>query len=313
MENDKCRKRWFPSLNASRLFSAAILLASTLGLLLGKQSPPANYDETKVGTYILPDPLIFNNGKPVRTANDWIKRRRAEVLELFASNIFGHNPSPPPPGKINYEVFDTDTKALAGKAIRKQVTINFSEKKDGPKEDLLLYIPAGARKPVPVILLLNFFGNQTSAADPAIKLATLWNPRTHEKQQAPEQSRGRASADTDRVLAHGYAFATVCYTDIEPDFKGGYVNGIRPLFFKPGQTEPASDEWGDRRMVLWSQPCDGLPREREECRCEARSYYGSLPTGQNCALGRCSGPTFCNGDLELFGRGWRLTDATELR
>ena len=133
-------------LNAFRLFSVVILLASTLGLLLGGQSPPANYDEYKVGTYILPDPLIFNNGKPVRTANDWIKRRRAEVLELFASNVFGHNPSPP--GKINYEVFDTDTKALAGKAIRKQVIISFSEKKDGPKEDLLLYIPAGARKPL---------------------------------------------------------------------------------------------------------------------------------------------------------------------
>jgi len=235
-------------LNAFRFFSVVILLASTLGLLLGGQSPPANYDEYKVGTYILPDPLIFNNGKPVRTANDWIKRRRAEVLELFASNVFGHNPSPP--GKINYEVFDTDTKALAGKAIRKQVIISFSEKKDGPKEDLLLYIPAGARKPVPVILLVNFSGNQTSAADPAIKLANIWNPRTHEKQQAPEQSRGRASADTDRVLAHGYAFATVCYTDIEPDFKGGYVNGIRPLFFKPGQTEPGSDEWG--AIGAWS-------------------------------------------------------------
>ena len=38
------------------------------------QSPPANYDESKVGSYTLPDPLVFNDGKPVRTAGDWRPR-----------------------------------------------------------------------------------------------------------------------------------------------------------------------------------------------------------------------------------------------
>jgi (4-O-methyl)-D-glucuronate---lignin esterase len=231
-----------------RLPFAAALMLSLLVTSLSQQPPAANYDESKVGTYTLPDPLRFNDGKPVLTASDWTSRRRAEVLELFATNMFGH--SPPPPKKFHYEVFDTDSNALGGKAIRKQVTIFFSDRKDGPKEDVLIYIPAVARKPAPVFLILSFGDNQTAASDPAIKLGSAWNPRTREKTQAPEQSRGRGQADTERILAHGYAFATVNYADIEPDFKGGWVSGIRPLFLRKGQTEPGPNDWG--AIGAWS-------------------------------------------------------------
>jgi hypothetical protein len=102
-----------------------------------------------------------------------------------------------------------------------------------------------------VILLINFAGNQAVSNDPAIRLATIWNPKTHERQQAPEEFRGQMKDfDLEKILARGYAFATVCYQDIEPDFKGGYVHGIRPLFLKAGQTEPAPDEWG--AIGAWS-------------------------------------------------------------
>jgi hypothetical protein len=239
------RHRYNSNLVGAALLTAAIVVA---GLAQSSQPPAANYDEAKVGTYTLPDPLIFNDGQPVRTAADWTQRRRAEVLELFATNVFGH--SPPAPKRLNYEVFDTDLNALGGKAIRKQVSIYFSARKDGPREDLLIYIPRDAPKPAPVFLLLSFGGNQAAANDPAIKLGTMWNPRTREKRQAPEDSRGRTQADTERLLSHGYAFASINYADIEPDFNGGYVSGIRPLFFKPGQTENAADEWG--AIGAWS-------------------------------------------------------------
>jgi hypothetical protein len=224
----------------------ALFFLALIGLLISAmaiaQSPPANYDEAKVGSYTLPDPLVFNNGKPVRTASDWMKRRRQEVLELFAQNMFGR--SPQPPRSIKFNVFDTDKHALVGKAVRKQVTIYFSSKPDGPKENLLIYLPANARKPVPVILSLSFSGNQTASHEPQIKLATVWNTKTHEKQQAPEESRGHEQETVEKVLARGYGYATLCYQDIEPDFKGGYAYGVRPLFFKAGQTEPSGDDWG---------------------------------------------------------------------
>ena len=226
-----------------KVFGGAALAMALLDGIAGAQTLPGNYDESKVGTYTLPDPLVFNNGKPVRSAKEWNRRRRPEILELFAANVYGH--SPQAPAELRYEVFDVDEHALAGKAVRKQVTIYFSAKKDGPKEDLLIYIPAGTAKPAPVILVINFAGNQAVSTDPAIKLATIWNPKTHERQQAPEELRGRTKDfDLEKILARGYAYATICYQDIEPDFNGGYVYGIRPLFLKTGQTEPAADDWG---------------------------------------------------------------------
>ena len=223
-----------------------VLMASAL--CCAQRSQSANYDESKVGAYTLPDPLMFNDGKPVRTARDWQKRRR-ELLEMFATNVYGH--SPKPPGNIRYKVFDLDKNALGGKTIRKQITIYFSSKDDGPKEDLLIYIPSGAKEPVPLILSLNFSGNHAVISDPGVKLGTIWTREKHEHQPASEESRGQdRNFDVEKVLSRGYGFATIYYQDIEPDFNGGYPFGIRPLFLKSRQTAPESDEWG--AIGAWS-------------------------------------------------------------
>jgi hypothetical protein len=238
----------------------ALALAAA-GYAQGPASP--NYDESKVGAYTLPDPLVFDNGKPVRTAGEWKKRRRTEILNLFAANVYGR--SPEPPKSLRYQVFDEDPHALGGKAIRKQVSIYFSSQEDGHKEDLLLYLPAGGHKPVPVILSLNFGGNQSVSHDPGVKLATLWDRKTHERRQASEESRGTdPRLDVEKTLARGYGFATIYYQDIEPDFLGGYEYGIRPLFLKPGQAAPAPEEWG--AIGAWayglSRALDYLEREK---------------------------------------------------
>ena len=292
--------------------AALALLASCLAA--NAQGPSsANYDESKAGTFTLPDPLILNNGKPVPTAREWMKRRRAEILELFETNVYGR--SPRPPKHIRFNVFDVDNKALEGKAIRKQVTIYFSPEEDKAREDLLIYIPADAPKPVPVILALNFFGNQSVVDDSGIKLATIWDWKTHLQQQAPKQSRGRdREFDVEKILAHGYGFASVCYQDLEPDFQGGYKLGIRPLFFKPGQTEPTPDDGGAIGAVgLWFEPRYGLPREGQGRRSKACGHHGPFSPGQNGALGRRPGHAFCHGALELFGKRRRLTVAPQLR
>jgi hypothetical protein len=234
--------------NLTRRLAVATVVATLFGYAKAQTPANANYDESKVGSYTLPDPLTFQNGTKVRSAKDW-QRRRAEILGLFEENVFGH--SPKPPSSINYKVFDTDKNALSGKATRKQVTIYFSSKKDGPKEDVLIYIPNSAKKPVTLILSLNFSGNQAVIDDSGVKLGTVWDRTTHQPETAKADSRGKdKNFEVEKLLDRGYGFATINYEDIEPDFNGGISHGIRPLFYKSGQTEPAPDDWG--AIGAWS-------------------------------------------------------------
>jgi hypothetical protein len=201
---------------------------------------PVNYDEALVGTYTLPDPLLLANGEPVRDAKTWYNKRRPEIVRLFEENQFGR--SPERPADMTFDVFDKGTPAFEGKAIRKQVTVYFSKDKAGPKMDLLVYLPAKAQKPVPVLLNIGFAANSVIVKDPGVKEGEVWN-RDHKKVPA---SQGFAIGKVDVVplLVAGFGFATVYYGDIEPDFEGGMPYGVRSLYLKPSQTQPASDEWG---------------------------------------------------------------------
>src|SRR6478736_8579092 len=52
----------------------------------------SNYDEDKVGTYKLPDPLVLRNGKAVRNSDMWFKQCRPEILKLYETEIYGRVP-----------------------------------------------------------------------------------------------------------------------------------------------------------------------------------------------------------------------------
>src|SRR5215472_11836763 len=141
---------------------------------------PVNYEESLVGTYTLPDPLVLANGKPVRDAKAWREKRRPEIIGLFEENQFGRSPGRP--AGMSFDVFDKGAPALDGKAIRKQVTVYFSRDKSGPKMDLLIYLPAGVRKPVPLLLNLSFSANSSVVDDPGVKPGEVWN---REKKRVP--------------------------------------------------------------------------------------------------------------------------------
>jgi len=145
-----------------------------LALAVSDAEGGANYDESKVPAYTLPDPLVMADGTKVTSAEMWRTKRRPEILELFRSHVYGRSPGKP--DGMTFKVFDNDPKALDGKATRRQVTVLFTGKDDGPKMDLLLYLPNDAKKPVPAFLLLNFAGNHAICSDPAITLPTGWVP-----------------------------------------------------------------------------------------------------------------------------------------
>src|SRR5688500_16074975 len=118
--------------------------------------------------------------------------------------------------------------------------------------NLLIYVPNDREGAAPAFLGLNFGGNHTIHSDPGIDLATGWM-RNGRDNQATEESRGRAATrwPVETILDAGYALVTAYYGDIDPDFHDGFKNGVHPLFYKEGQTQPAANQWGTIGAWAW--------------------------------------------------------------
>jgi len=233
-----------------------VALLSALGTAsLAAQPSETNYDESKVPEYTLPDPLRMADGRPVADAAAWRDRRRPEILELFRQHVYGRAPGRPE--AMVFRTRSTAADALDGKATRKEVAVLFAGRDDGPKMDVLIYLPNDAKRPVPLFVGLNFYGNQSIHPDPGITLSTSWM-RPNAKygvtnNRATEQSRGVNSSrwPVELILSRGYGLATIYCGDIDPDFDDGFQNGVHPLFYKEGQTRPEPDEWGTIAAWAW--------------------------------------------------------------
>ena len=224
-------------------FSAGVALA---------QVPPANYDETKIPEFTLPDPLVCADGTRITTAEEWTNKRQPELLQLFAEQMYGKVPT--------CELTVTVTRveegtAYDGMAIRREVDLTVTRiVTRGEKSltmTLLLYIPK-SDKPVPAFVGLNFAGNHAAVDDPAVTLNPNWMRDMKDKgvvdHKATEASRGTSASrwPIDLALSRGYAVGTMYYGDIDPDFDDGFTNGIQGFCDKP-----AADEWGSIAAWAW--------------------------------------------------------------
>ena len=228
----------------------------------------AQYDESKVPTYVLPEVLVSTKGKKITTVQDWEAIRRPEILAIFAEQVYGKTPTKKLP--IRFETTSIDKNALGGTATRKQITAYFSADKR-QHMDILLYTPNATAKPVPVFLGLNFSGNQSVHADPGIVITKNWIPDWKDpglvNNHASEANRGARARrwPVEEILARGYGVATVYYGDLQPDRADSFDESIHPLFYKKGQTQPASDEWGAIGTWAWglSRAMDYLETDQD--------------------------------------------------
>jgi hypothetical protein len=256
---------------ASRFFPALIFLSAAAASLAAERFV-ANYEEARVPSYALPDPLVCADGTAVRDRATWQKKRRPELLELFTREVYGRAPGGRPQ-KMHWAVTSIDRGALGGKAVRKEVTIWFTEKKDGPQMHLLLYQPVQANRsqPAPAFLGLNFYGNQCVNADPAITLSQRWmrpNPaQKFENNRATEASRGLHSGawEVETVVSRGYATATVYYGDLCEDRVEGFGRDIAAMFNTRAVEERKPDDWGAIGIWAWglSRALDYLEADPE--------------------------------------------------
>ncbi|GMU23807.1 MAG: hypothetical protein AMXMBFR13_38850 [Phycisphaerae bacterium] len=230
---------------------AGLLSISGMAVAQKAEDIPVNYDESKVPDYTLPDPLVMANGQRVKDATTWQSKRRPEILELFREHVYGRAPGKP--ASMTFEVFERSGEALDGEAIRKQVAIYFTGRKDGPRMDLLIYLPRQAKKPAPLFIGLNFQGNHAMHPDPAIRLTESWIRENYKgvvDNRATDASRGMARSRwaVEKILQRGYGLATAYYGDIDPDFDDGFKNGVHGVF---DQGERKPDAWAALGAWAW--------------------------------------------------------------
>ncbi len=204
-----------------------------------------NTDETKVGAYVLPDPLVSSAGAPVTTARQWPARRR-EILALAQDNQFGRTPALTI--RPVFDVWERDAVGLGGLSRRSQIRIRFPGPPDGPVLHVLLHVPANAKRPPPVIVSLSFEPNVMTAPEPGVEEASGWDLRTHQRVPG-SKATVIGHLDIAALVRRGYAVASIYYGDIEPDFAGGDAFGVRQLLPRADPRGP--HDWGAIGAWAW--------------------------------------------------------------
>ena len=216
----------------------------------------ANYDESKVNAFTLPDPLVCKDGTEVTTPEQWWSGRRPEIVEDFDREVYGRVPKDVP--KVTWEVVETKeekvgnipaiTKRLVGHvdhSICPQIKVDIQ---------LTLTTPADAKGAVPVMMEFGFaFGGPRPGGPPG-KAAT---PKAGDAPQAkatpkagPTGGFGRGGPSwQQQVLTKGWGYAIIVPNSIQADNGAGLTKGIIGLCNKGQPRKP--EDWGALRAWAW--------------------------------------------------------------
>ncbi|MFD2888751.1 alpha/beta hydrolase family protein [Chitinophaga cymbidii] len=189
------------------------------------------YDESKVPAYTLPDPLTAADGRPVKNARTWEKIRRPEILRLFEDNIYGQMPRTF--DSIRFAVLREDPRAMEGKALLKETKITVYRSGQSVSIQLVLFVPNNAPRPVPAFLLIN--NRDKKNTDPDRKTKSPFWP-------------------AEMAIDSGFAIAAFHVSDLAPDDKTNYVNGMLRLYPEQLQTDNGMKAigawaWGAARVM----------------------------------------------------------------
>lgn len=201
----------------------------------GNPSAPnaANIDESKAKTYeFLPDALIFNNGDTVRTATEWLRVRRAEIVELFDREIYGRVPDDVP--DVSWEILSVLDTVDGPYPVRIKHLVGHVDNSGFPEIsvdiDLVIGTPLNSDKAVPVITEFGF----------------NWTPA----QLARFQRRAPVGPTwKQQLLAKGWGYAVLVPVSIQADNGAGITQGIIGLVNK-GETR-TPEQWGALRAWAW--------------------------------------------------------------
>lgn len=239
--------------------SAFLVVVLLAGLSLPEPSAKAqdrfspNYDEARIPEYQLPPIIDAKTAEASNFSQAW-GERRAELLEEFAEQMYGHQPSGEV--KMTCEQFETG-ESVGGQGVRQQWRVTLSTDHGSQEIDLLVYTPKEAERPVPCFLGLNFYGNHTVAADPEIRVTSSWSRNNEQlgvsNNRASEASRGRSSDSwpIEQILSAGFGVATAYCGDVDPDMHDEFANGVHALFPEHRPSAEHPDRWGTISAWAW--------------------------------------------------------------
>ena len=241
------------NVDLSKNFYTLNLLLFLVNTIIEAQPKGYLYEETKVESYVLPDPLICVDGSSVKSSRTWKEKRRSEILRLFKDEVYGNSVGKPT--NMEFQKVEIEKRALEGKAKRKQIVIKLGKENNVLEINLLIYIPTKITQHAPGFLTINFHGNHTVHNDPAIKITDSWvrNQNGIKNNKAREEDRGSSSSrwSIDQIIENGYMFATVYYGEIDPDFDDGFQNGVHGLFTSYNENSRKPAEWGSIAAWAW--------------------------------------------------------------
>ena len=184
------------------------------------------YDEAKLPTYVLPDALLLSDGSIVNSPKQWTSRR-AEILEMFRSQMYGRSPGRPE--EMRFEVVEENAGMLDGTATLKRIAIHMRQGAKWHQVELALFLPNAAKEPVGVFLLLN--NRPREEADPT---------RQHKTEFWP----------VEQVIARGWGMASIQNGEVAADDAKTFRQGAMSLFEDP--TAPRKpDAWGALAAWAW--------------------------------------------------------------
>lgn len=199
-----------------------------------KSPNAANFDESKVRSYVLPDPLRLNNGKSVTTAAQWWNERRPEIVEEFDREVYGRVPADVP--RVAWKIKNTKREMFGDVPVTTKELIGHVDNASYPGVtvdiQLTLSTPTDAMKPVPVLMEFSL--------SPETMAALL--------KRFP-QLKATSPSWQQQLATKGWGSATLIATSIQPDNGEGLTQGIIGLTNR-GQPRTL-DEWGALRAWAW--------------------------------------------------------------
>ncbi|UYQ95857.1 prolyl oligopeptidase family serine peptidase [Chitinophaga horti] len=169
-----------------------------------------NYDETTVPAYVLPEVL-----KTAKTTFAWEKKRRPEILQLFAEHVYGHTPKRF--DSIRYNITNDKPNAMNGRAHLKEIAITVWNKGKSVTIPVVLFTPNGRQQPAPAFLLINNRPKRNTDPTREVK-STFW--------------------PAEMLIDSGYAIAAFNVNDAAPDKPGTYQHGVLDQLFPEELQKP---------------------------------------------------------------------------